>query len=110
MNDDYILVDAENNKIEIKGKNIVFKLLTRKKCLELNKKLKDPQNYLKNNKGKYILDDSQKPLLFEEEENYLILYVRRTKNNLWLANLLLFVADIKFKENNSIEVLMNKKK
>ena len=114
MNDDYILVDAENKKIEkINGKNIVFKLLTRKKCLELNKKLKDPQNYLKNNKGKYILDDSQKPLLFEEEEeeeNNLILYVKRLGYNLYLAWLLSHETTIKFNNDNSIEVHMAKKK
>ena len=109
INDDYILVDAENNKKEkIKDKKIVFKLLTRNKYLELKEKLNQQENWLKNSEGKYILDDSQKPLLFEEEENYLILYVRRTKNNLWLANLLLFVADIDFNKDNSIEVRMAK--
>ena len=110
INDDYILVDAENNKIEIKGKNIVFKLLTRKKCLELKETLNKPDNFLKNDEGKYILDNTQRPFFFEKEDNNLILYVRRSENNLWLANLLLFVADIKFNENNSIEVRMAKKK
>ena len=76
--------------------------------MELKEKLNQQENWLKNSEGKYILDDSQKPLLFEEEENYLILYVRRTKNNLWLANLLLFVADIDFNKDNSIEVRMAK--
>ena len=66
-------------------------------------------DYILVDAGKYILDDSQKPLLFEEEENYLILYVRRLKNNLWLANLLSFVTDINFNKNNSIEVRMAKK-
>ena len=111
INDNYILVDAENNKIEkINGKNIVFKLLTRKKYLELKETINNPNNFLKNDEGKYILDNTQKPFFFEKEDNNLILYVRRSENNLWLANLLLFVADIKFNENNSIEVRMAKKK
>ena len=110
INDDYILVDAENNKKEkIKDKKIVFKLLTRNKYLELKEKLNQQENWLKNSEGKYILDDSQKPLLFEEEENYLILYVRRLKNNLCLAWLLSLVTPIKFNKNNSIEVRMAKK-
>lgn len=113
IKDDYILVDAENNKIEkIKGKNILFKLLTRKKCLELSEKLKDPQNYLKNDEEKYIIDDEQKPLFFEEEEenNNLILYVKRSKDNLWLANLLLFETNINLNKDNYIKVRMAKKK
>ena len=111
INDDYILVDTENNKIEkINGKNILFKLLTRKKCLELNKKLKDPQNYLKNDEEKYILDESQNTLFFEEgKDNDLILYVRRSENNLWLANFISFATNINFNKDNSIEVRMAKK-
>ena len=110
IDNDYILVDAKDNKIEkIKNKNIVFKILTRKKFLELKEKINKPENFLKNDEGKYILDDSQKPLLFEEEENYLILYVRRLKNNLCLAWLLSLVTPIKFNKNNSIEVRMAKK-
>ena len=111
INNDYILVDTDNNKIEkIKGKNIVFKLLTRKKCLELNKKLKDPQNYLKNDEEKYILDESQNTLFFEEgKDNDLILYVRRSENNLWLANFISFATNINFNKDNSIEVRMAKK-
>ena len=110
IKDDYILVDAENNKIEkINGKNIVFKLLTRKKCLDLNEKLKDSQNYLKKDEEKYILDNTQKPLLFEKVDNDLILYVRRSENKLWLANWLFFVANINFNKDNSIVVRMAKK-
>ena len=111
INNDYILVDTDNNKIEkINGKNIVFKLLTRKKCLELNKKLKDPNNYLKNDEKKYILDKSQNPLFFEEgKDNDLILYVRRSENNLWLANFISFATNINFNKDNSIEVRMAKK-
>ena len=85
INNDYILVDTKNNKIEIKDKNIVFKLLTRKKYLELKENLKDPNNYLKNNEGKYILDTMQNPLFFEEENNKLILYVKRLDKDFDLA-------------------------
>ena len=107
INNDYILVDAKSNKIEkIKGKNIVFKLLTRKKFLELNENLKDPNNYLKNDEEKYILDDTRRPLIFEEVDNNLILYVRRSQNKLWLANLLV----LDFNKGNYIEVRMVKKK
>ena len=110
INVDYILVDAENNKIEkINGKNIVFKLLTRKKFLDLNEKLKDSQNYLKNDKKKYILDDSQKPLIFEKVNNDLILYVKRSENKLWLAWLISPETTIDFNKDNSIEVRMVKK-
>ena len=105
INNDYILVDTDNNKIEkIKGKNIVFKLLTRKKCLELNKKLKDPQNYLKNDEEKYILDESQNTLFFEEgKDNDLILYVRRSENNLWLANFISFATNINFNKDKEVD-------
>ena len=111
MNDDYILVDAENNKIKkIKGKNIVFKLLTRKKYLELKEKLNDQQNYLKNDEKKYILDESQNPLFFEEVENDLILYVRCLDDNLYLAGLDLEESEktTNFNKDNSIEVRMAK--
>ena len=88
INNDYILVDTKNNKIEIKGKNIVFKLLTRKKYLDLKKKLINPKNYLKNEINQYILDESQNPLFFEEIDNNLILYVKHLdKDNLCLASL-----------------------
>ena len=111
MNDDYILVDAENNKIEkINDKNIVFKLLTRKKYLELKGNLNDPVNFLKNEKNQYILDNLQKPLLFfEEEEKDLILYVKRIKNKLYLAWVLSPVTTINFTKDNSIKVRMAKK-
>ena len=108
-NNDYILVDTDNKKIEIKGKNILFKLLTRKKCLELNKTLKDPNNYLKNDDEKYIIDDAKRPLFFEKVDNDLILYVRRSENNLWLANFISFATNINFNKDNSIEVRMAKK-
>ena len=110
IKDDYILVDAENNEIEkINGKNIIFKLLTRKKCLDLNEKFKNSQNYLKKDEEKYILDNTQRPLLFEKVDNDLILYVRRSENKLWLANWLFFVANINFNKDNSIVVRMAKK-
>ena len=110
INDDYILVDAENKKIEkIKEKNIVFKLLTRKKYLELEKKLKDPANYLKNGEEKYILDAMQNPLFFEKKEEDLILYVTRIKDNLCLAWLLSLETTIDFNKDNSIEVRMAKR-
>ena len=86
INDDYYLVDDKNNQIEkIKDKNIVFKLLTRNKYLKLQKKLKDPENYLKNDEEKYILDNKGKPLFFEEESNNLILYVKRLNKFFYLA-------------------------
>ena len=110
INDDYILVDAENKKIEkINGKNILFKLLTRKKYLELEKKLKDPANYLKNGEEKYILDAMQNPLFFEKKEEDLILYVTRIKDNLCLAWLLSLETTIDFNKDNSIEVRMAKR-
>ena len=112
INNDYILVDTKNNKIEIKGKNIVFKLLTRKKYLDLKKKLINPKNYLKNEKNQYILNESQNPLFFEEgKNNDLILYVKRLdKDNLCLASLDL--EDLEnpnpFIKNNYIKVHMAK--
>ena len=115
INDDYILVDAENKKIEkIKYKNIVFKLLTRKKYLALKEKINNKEQFLKD-KGKYILDESQNPLFFEEEEeenNNLILYVKRSKDNLCLAGLNLgeTIINIDFNKDNFIEVHMVKKK
>ena len=112
INDDYILVDAKNNKIEkINGKNIVFKLLTRKKYLELKEKLDNPENFLKNDKEKYILDYDQNPLFFEEVEKDLILYVTRSEDNLCLARLDLveLITTINFDKYNSIEVRMVKK-
>ena len=111
INNDYILVDTKNNKIEIKDKNIVFKLLTRKKYLELKEKLNDQQNYLKNDEKKYILDESQNPLFFEEgKDNDLILYVRRLNDNLCLAWLDLEESEktTNFNKDNSIEVRMAK--
>ena len=106
INDDYILVDAKNNKIEkIKGKNIVFKLLTRKKYLALKEKINNKVQFLKD-KEKYILDESQNPLFFEEEEenNNLILYVKRSKDNLCLAGLNLgeTIINIDFNKDNFI--------
>ena len=112
IKDDYILVDVENKKIEkINGKNILFKILTRKKYLDLKEKLKDPNNYLKNDEKKYILDKSQNPLFFEEEEenNNLILYVKRSKDNLCLAGLDLKIPENTINKDNSIEVRMVKK-
>ena len=112
INGNYILVDTKNNKIEIKGKNIVFKLLTRKKYLDLKKKLINPKNYLKNEKNQYILNESQNPLFFEEgKNNDLILYVKRLdKDNLCLASLDL--EDLEnpnpFIKNNYIKVHMAK--
>ena len=111
INDDYILVDAENNKIEkINGKNIVFKLLTRKKYLELKEKINGQDKFLKNDEGKYIRDDLQKPLLFKEEGKDLILYVKRIKDNLNLAWVPALETTIEFDKDNSIEVRMAKKK
>ena len=105
IKDDYILVDVENKKIEkINGKNILFKLLTRKEFLELKEKINKPENFLKNDEGKYILDNSQKPLFFEKKEEDLILYVTRIKDNLCLAWLLSLETTINFNKNNSIEV------
>ena len=110
IDNDYILVDAKDNKIEkIKNKNIVFKILTRKKFLELKEKINKPENFLKNDEGKYILDDTRRPLLFEKEDNDFILYVRRSENNLWLANFISFATNINFNKDNSIEVRMAKK-
>ena len=113
MKDDYILVNAENNKIyKIEDKNIVFKLLTRKKYLELKEKLNNPNNFLKNDE-KYILNESQNPLFFEEgKDNGLILYVKRSKDNLCLAGLDLGEHEnhIEFNKDNSIKVRMVKKK
>ena len=111
INDNYILVDTKNNKIEIKDKNIVFKLLTRKKYLELKEKLNQQENWLKNGEEKYIIDESQNPLFFEEVENDLILYVRCLDDNLYLAGLDLEESEktINFNKNNSIEVHMAKK-
>ena len=110
INHNYILVDAKNNKIKkIKGKNIVFKLLTRKKHLELKENLKGPENYLKNDEKKYILDESQKPLFFEEEDNDLILYVRFLDDKLCLAGLDLKILENTINKDNSIEVRMVKK-
>ena len=112
INDNYILVNAENNKKEeIKGKNIVFKLLTRNKYLELKGNLNQQENWLKNGEEKYIIDESQNPLFFEEVENDLILYVRCLDDNLYLAGLDLEESEktINFNKNNSIEVHMAKK-
>ena len=110
INDDYILVDAENKKIEkINGKNILFKLLTRKKYLDLEKKLKNPNNYLKNDEEKYILDKFQNPLFFEEGDDNLILYVNRLEDNLYLAGLDLKILENTINEDNSIKVRMAKK-
>ena len=113
INNDYILVDTDNNKIEkIKGKNIVFKLLTRKKYLELKEKLNGPKSFLKNNKRKYILDNLQNPLFFEKVNNNLILYVKCLNYNLCLAGLDLRNTEnpINFNKDNSIKVRMDIKK
>ena len=110
INDDYILVDAENNKIKnIKGKNIVFKLLTRNKHLELEKKLKDPENFLKNDEGKNITGILHNHLFFEEKDKVLILYVRCLYGNLCLAGLDLKIPENTINKDNSIEVRMVKK-
>ena len=113
MNDDYILVDAKNNKIEkIEDKNIVFKLLTRKKYLELKEKINNHVQFLKD-KEKYILDNLQNPLFFEEgKNNDLILYVKRSKDDLCLAGLNLkeTITTIEFNKDNYILVRMVKKK
>lgn len=86
INDDYFLVDDKHNQIEkIKDKNIVFKLLTRKKYLELQKKLKNPESYLKNDEEKEILDKEGNPLFFEEKRNNLIIYVKRLDKDFCLA-------------------------
>jgi hypothetical protein len=54
--------------------------------LDLQKKFKG-QDYLKNDKGKYILDDVGNLLFFEEESNNLILYVKRLYEDFYLAYL-----------------------
>ena len=113
INHNYILVDAEKKKIEkIKGKNIVFKLLTRKKYLKLKEKLNSQEKFLKNDKGKYILDNSEHPLFFEEKKDEFILYVKRLDDDLWLAGLDLKIPEnpINFNKDNSIKVRMAIKK
>ena len=81
--------------------------------MELKENLKDPDKFLKNDEKKYILDESQNPLFFEEveENNNLILYVKRSKDNLCLAGLDLgeLKNTIDFNKDNSIEVHMAKK-
>ena len=80
-----------------------------KKFLELKEKINKPENFLKNDEGKYILDNSQKPLFFEKKEEDLILYVTRIKDNLCLAWLLSLETTIDFNKDNSIEVRMAKR-
>ena len=103
LNNDYCLSNLEKNKIEtILGKNFVFKLLTRTKYLELKKKLNSQNNFLKNNKGNILVNEENKPLLFEEkeEENNVILYVKQKESALSLAVL----NDTESIENNFFKV------
>ena len=98
---DYCLGNLENNKIEtIRGKNVVFKLLTITKYLELKEKLNSQDNFLKNDKGNILVNEENKPLLFEEVENNVILYVKQKESALSLAVL----NDAESIENNSIKV------
>lgn len=53
--------------------------------MELQKKLKNPANYLKNDEEEYILDNDGKPLFFEEKRNNLTLYVKRLDKDFCLA-------------------------
>lgn len=111
INDDYCLVDDKNNQIEkIKDKNIEFKLLTRKKYLELQKKLKNPVNYLKNDEEEYILDNEGNPLFFEEKRENLILYVKRLDKDFCLACLNPVGARSYFSTDNKKYVAISKAK
>ena len=67
LNDDYCLGNFENNKIEkIKEKNVVFKILTRTKYLKLKEKLNSQDKFLKKDKDNILVNEENKPLLFEE--------------------------------------------
>ena len=103
LNDDYCLGNFENNKIEkIKEKNVVFKLLTRTKYLKLKEKLNSQDKFLKKDKDNILVNEENKPLLFEEkeEENNVILYVKQKESALSLAVL----NDTESIENNSFKV------
>ena len=101
LNVDYCLENLENNKIEtIHGKNVSFKVLTRCDCLTLKKTIKNAENFLKNDKGNILVNEENKPLLFEEVENNVILYVKQKKSALSLAVL----NDTESIENNSFKV------
>lgn len=103
LNVDYCLENLENNKIEtIRGKNVSFKVLTRWKCLELKEKIKSKENFLKNDKDNILVNEENKPLLFEEkeEENNVILYVKQKESALSLAVL----NDTESIENNFFKV------
>ena len=103
LNDDYCLGNFENNKIEkIKEKNVVFKLLTRTKYLKLKEKLNSQDKFLKKDKDNILVNEENKPLLFEEkeEENNVILYVKQKESALSLAVL----NDTESIENNFFKV------
>ena len=103
LNDDYCLGNFENNKIEkIKEKNVVFKLLTRTKYLKLKEKLNSQDKFLKKDKDNILVNEENKPLLFEEkeEENNVILYVKQKESALSLAVL----NDTESSENNFFKV------
>lgn len=101
LNDDYCLGNFENNKIEkIKEKNVVFKLLTRTKYLKLKEKLNSQDKFLKNDKDNILVNEENKPLLFEEVENNVILYVKQKESALSLAVL----NDAESIENNFFKV------
>lgn len=101
LNDDYCLWNFENNKIEtIRGKNVSFKVLTRWKCLNLKETIKKAENFLKNDKGNILVNEENKPLLFEEVGNNIILYVKQKESALSLAVL----NDTESIENNSFKV------
>lgn len=101
LNDDYCLWNLENNKIEtIRGKNVSFKVLTRWKCLNLKETIKKAENFLKNDKGNILVNEENKPLLFEEVGNNVILYVKQKESALSLAVL----NDAESIENNSFKV------
>ena len=101
LNDDYCLWNLENNKIEtIRGKNVSFKVLTRWKCLNLKETIKKAENFLKNDKGNILVNEENKPLLFEEVGNNVILYVKQKESALSLAVL----NDAESIENNFFKV------
>ena len=103
LNNDYCLSNLEKNKIEtILGKNFVFKLLTRTKYLKLKEKLNSQDKFLKKDKDNILVNEENKPLLFEEkeEENNVILYVKQKESALSLAVL----NDTESIENNFFKV------
>ena len=101
LNDDYCLGNFENNKIEkIKEKNVVFKILTRTKYLKLKEKLNSQDKFLKKDKDNILVNEENKPLLFEEVGNNIILYVKQKESALSLAVL----NDTESIENNSFKV------